>query len=349
MVNLSSALNRNNLSLKQGDTFDFEVINDGRSQNQGFRSRTFTGTGSFPFTRTGSFPFTRTGSGNFGNGFFGNLGSVSYENFVLRPSVPVPTTGTIYAVVLKQLPSNDSEGILTYDIPGQQSRDITTYYAYGDPIISTDWSGWKTELTNIITDMNTQATIKFASMSINYDTADYFGTTISVELNPTTTTSTSGFNFQISNIVFTQTIRYEKSTGKRLEYSLTSQFTTQNGEQTSTAEINFTTAATRLAPAGSDLSSNIILIVAVIGTFIVAGAGMFFYRSSKKPTSHVDVIQKANIKEKALLDDLKLRLQNANTNTIQKSNINQTNSTNLIQKGNPSKSGNKAKNRPRRR
>lgn len=311
----STALNRT-YEVQQGNTYNFDVISDGR--NQGSRPAGFTGTRSFPFTRTGSgfgnFNFSRTGTG-FGNGFFGTFGNFYYTNFDIRPSFgQVPTTGTIYSVTLTTLPTNSTEGDFTYNIPGQSSIDVSSYYAYGEPVISSDWAGWKTELTNDITTIKASSGVKSASLSITSDTSSQFSTSIKIDINPPTITNTftsSGFNFQISNIQLTQQVTYDKATGIRQDFKLTTAITTSSGQRTQSEQIDYTTQSTRVAPVSSSSNNNMLLFLGVLAVIVIPLAGIFVYRAKQKGPSQAQVLKYSEIKQKSLVDDLKLRLQNA--------------------------------------
>ena len=313
-----SALNMD-FSVSQGQSFNFDVVKG--PTTSGFRSRSFTGTGGF----TGGFPFTRTGTGTAGSfggfGGFGNFLDINNNDFNLRPQIRVPATGTIYQVILTQLPTNNTEGSLEYDIPGQSSTPVSSYHGYGSPVISTDWAGWNSELNTIITSIKALSNVKDASLSIATDSATELKTSITIDVNPPTftnsTTSTSGFNFQISNIVMTQIVTYQKSNGLRVSYTLITQFTTQNGQQSSTTEIDYTTASTRIAPSGSN-SNDMLLFVGVVGVIVLPLGAIVVYRYKNRNISQAEVIKKSSIKQKALVDDLKLRLQNSKNPTKSK-------------------------------
>lgn len=295
-------------AVHQGETFNFDVIS-GQNPNQSSGFGGFTRTGSFPFTRTGSIPFTRPSSG-FGNGFFGNFGNFNYTNFVVRPSFRVPTTGTIYSVTLTQLPTNTTQGDFTYNIPGQQSTDVSSYYAYGEPIVSIDWNGWQSELNNVVTKIKTLSTVQSASITIDPNVGGQFSSSITIDITPPTFNNTNGFNFQISSIELVQNIRYDRNTGIRQSYSLTSQITNQNGQRTQTTEIDYTTQNTRVAPGSSNSTINNILMIGLIAIVILPMVGLFIYRTKQKGRSQLEIIKRADLKQKALVDDLKSRLQN---------------------------------------
>jgi hypothetical protein len=69
----------------------------------------------------------------------------------------------------------------------------------------------------------------------------------------------------------------------------------------------YTIEDTRIAPQPTNDLITIIVITFIGG---IGGIGIYFYRTSKKPVSHENVIERAKVKEKAILDDLKIKIQN---------------------------------------
>lgn len=195
-------------------------------------------------------------------------------------------------------------------------------------------------------------------------------------MTPPTFNNTNGFNFQISSIELVQNIRYDRNSGIRQNYSLTSQITAQNGQRTQTTEIDYTTQNTRVAPSSSNSGINNILIIGLIAIVILPMVGLFVYRSKFQVKNQSKIIKRSDLKQKALVDDLKSRLQNVENsnpkfNNSTKSDVkistnpSSTPNQNFASKGNPSfknidtskpsliskslKEGNKTKFKARRR
>ncbi|MHA2362677.1 MAG: hypothetical protein ACXAC7_01870 [Candidatus Hodarchaeales archaeon] len=285
-----------------GDVFNIEVVNDGRPDNNRGGSKFDPNNFDPSQLPEGVDPSQFTGDR------LGLLGNLEVKNFILRPLLrPTPAEGTIYSINVVKLPSNSSMGTIKYEIPEQGTEYFDTNFVLGDPVISTDWDGWNTEINQIITDLNSLEAVKSAKLTEINNNNMYFETKITIEMDVTILPSDENRG-SFESVELTQQLRYNKATGIREILKLDSNMeSTERGNIVQTTFLKFTTSDPRVAPQPQNNSLFNYAIFA--GLFFFVGFGALFVVQNKNQSINQDVeLKKSAIRQKTYIQDLKDKL-----------------------------------------
>lgn len=327
-----SAINRSDYSTKANDTFHFKV--DQSPVVPGVQKLGNGGGRVCP-----SPPCQDNGTGGGVSTPFSIFSTNDFQTTIFIDTIPPLTTGTVYGVTVEQLPTNSSEGTLLYDIPNQQSQSETNYFPYDSPVISTDWSGWKTALNNIINSIKSQSAVQQATLSITENSASVFATTLIIQLKPTQS--------QTTGTVLKQRVTYDKATGKRLFYYSETDILFNGANNKMITQISLSTES--IGAPSSGFSNYILASILVFG--IITAAGTYIYQSHKGTLNTDDLIQKSAIKEKIAMNDFKNKLlKNIDSVDEKKKSFSQSpTNISLNSRYKTTKKNNKPKSRTRRR
>lgn len=230
---LAIDINRTNIGVQKGDTFNMKVVED--TLNLAELDQL-----GISLTELVGDELSELGLNNLGISV-----SDGVENLI-------PDEGDVFTVKVDTLPSEDSQTLGKIELTFLGVSEVfTTDFFLGTPVTFTDWDGWVEILDNITATVNELNDTTAATVSrIHLNNNTHFGNKISVTLpSPEDVTTITGINL-------IQEMLYEKSTGILLSLIVELEVSIDLGGTTSTLSQSFEIEKTDESASGASSSES---------------------------------------------------------------------------------------------
>ncbi|MHA1995278.1 MAG: hypothetical protein ACW97Z_12110 [Candidatus Hodarchaeales archaeon] len=292
VIVLVSCFDQNSYGVATGDTFNTEVIELPHVERpEGF-------------TREGFSPPEDVTRPEGQNKFSSLFEEINFDNFILTPVVdPIPSAGTVYTIKILALPDETTIGQLGVTIRGS-TKKYDTDFSYGSPIVFTDWNAWIENLDDLeINGASFNEDVDSISVEITTNSATFFQSKIIFAM-----AVPEELQDRIENMVITQIVRYDKTTGIQDLILVETLITSARGEMIQKIQLEFTTRAATPA----DYSS--LLLYLGLGVVVIS-SGVFIVNRRHSQSQNLqkdlvrDVQRKTALKEKTRVLDIKARIE----------------------------------------